>query len=755
VTAEPLAVDVWLVLRVASGVAFAALAVIAALAASRSGRGVWWVAGAFGSLALVLLRAPLLDAFGVESPSTLRKASVALLLGFPYLLLRFTGSFRRLPRWLEVSSSLAVATIMVATALLPTLPSEGVLPRWALIYVAAGLAYWVLVSSVTVVRLWRAGRGQPTLARRRMRLMSGATTVLALMLFLVALNLTGDYVVVDAFVQLAVLASAVAFALGFSPPRGLAMSWARPEYERLQKGTAAVLQATTAADVARELLPPTAGIVGGAGAALVDRDGTVVASYGVAPPAGTRFSVDDPGEAPPEVVSLAEGQGDLVVWTSPYTPFFGREEVSLLQAMGAVAGLALQRSALLDEERQRRIVLAETQQEAERARHEATQANLAKTEFLSRMSHELRTPLNAILGFGQLLELSTLADEDEEAVSHILKAGRHLLALINDVLDLSRIEAGQLAISPEPVHAAELVDDAVALIRLAAEARSIRLIADVEACDEYVRTDRQRCRQVLLNLLSNAIKYNYDGGEVRIGCARADGEALRLSVTDTGPGIDAARQERLFEPFDRLGAESSGVEGTGLGLALSKQLVRVMGGEIGVRSTPGDGSTFWIDLPITEEPADAIHHPMEPEEELSSDRSRTMLLVEDNLANLRLVEAMLRRRPEVSVIPAMQGRLAIDLARQRQPDIIVLDLHLPDLSGQEVLHRLKADPRTRHIPVVIASADANPGPIRRLQEDGAFTYLTKPLELQPFLDMVDAALVQSETSHRSDTKDGN
>jgi CheY-like chemotaxis protein len=237
------------------------------------------------------------------------------------------------------------------------------------------------------------------------------------------------------------------------------------------------------------------------------------------------------------------------------------------------------------------------------------------------------------------------------------------------------------------------------------------------------------------------VKYNHDRGTVDVRCVRVTEQALRISVRDTGPGIDPARQERLFEPFDRLGAETSGVEGTGLGLALTKQLVERLGGTIGVQTAPAQGSTFWIDLPLVDPPATTDEPHVSPETRpVTSDRDRTLLLVEDNLTNLRVVEAMLRQRPGITVLPAMQGGLAIELAQEHRPDVIVLDLHLPDLSGREVMHRLRADPNTRDIPIVIASADATPGRVRQLRQEGAFDYITKPLDLQRFLDVVDAAL---------------
>ncbi len=243
------------------------------------------------------------------------------------------------------------------------------------------------------------------------------------------------------------------------------------------------------------------------------------------------------------------------------------------------------------------------QQEAERAREEATRANVAKTAFLSQMSHELRTPLNAILGFSQVLELSQLDAEDREGVAHISQAGRHLLALINDVLDLSRIESGTMTIAAEPVRVTEMLGDILALLQPLAHSRSIRLTTEAQDCAVHVRADPRLLRQVLLNLLSNAVKYNVDGGEVAVSCTRTERGAVRLFVRDTGPGIDADQRDRLFEPFERLGAESSGVEGTGLGLALSKQLIEMMDGAIGVDSAPGAGSTFWIDLPELTSPS--------------------------------------------------------------------------------------------------------------------------------------------------------
>lgn len=719
--------------------AFALLAVVAVARLPRSGPAGRWVAAAFGALALALSTGRVEAVLGVALPGWLGTIQVGLILAFPYLLLRFTASFCDLARWIEVVAGAAVAVVIGAAAVLQ---QDLLAAGW---FLAVGLAYWVSVSLVTVMRLWQAGQGQPTVARRRMRLMSAATAVLALAIVLVVRPL--GIPAAELVIQVGALASGVTFGLGFAPVRALRLSWRRTEEQHLQSGTTAVLGATTVEEVARELLGPTAAIVGAGGAILVDGDGQIVASHGNVPPdvaAGDNPSAQQADHRTRQSISLGEGRGDLVVWTTPYAPFFGNEEIGLLQSMASVAALALERCELIAHEREQRATVERARNDAEVARAEADRANMAKSEFLSRMSHELRTPLNAILGFGQLLETVELDDEDIEGVRQILKAGRHLLALIDDVLDLSRIEAGSLAISLEPVHTTQLIDDALALVRPLADERSIRLSTDRDVCDVYVMTDRQRCRQVLLNLLSNAVKYNYDGGEVDIRCARTGG-TLRISVRDSGPGIDPDRQAELFQPFERLGAESSPVEGTGLGLALTKQLIEHLGGQVGVESTLKQGSTFWIELPLTDAPT-GRPEPAQPYETPAQMGDRTLLLVEDNLANLRLVEAMLRRRPGISVIPAMQGRLAVELATQHQPDVIVLDLHLPDLPGRDVLVRLKSDPRTRDIPVVIASAEARPSHIRQLRADGAVDYITKPIDLYEFLNVVDTALGQRDAS---------
>jgi PAS domain S-box-containing protein len=384
--------------------------------------------------------------------------------------------------------------------------------------------------------------------------------------------------------------------------------------------------------------------------------------------------------------------------------------------------------------------------QAERAQREAQEAadaaNRSKSEFLSRMSHELRTPLNAVLGFGQLLELESLTVDQQESVDQILKGGRHLLDLINEVLDISRIEAGELALSPEAVLASELIQETVDLIRPLADQRDIQLVIDRSQCDCYVFADRQRTKQVLLNLLSNAVKYNRPRGTVAIGCEQPTPTRLRITIADTGPGIAADQLDQLFTPFERLGAEHTDVEGTGIGLALSQKLTEAMAGTLTATSTLGQGSTFAVDLPRVEGPVDRyerLNGGAATAGDASADRHK-VLHIEDNLSNVKLVERILAQRADVEVVAAMHGRLGLELAHEHQPILILLDLHLPDMDGDQVLQRLRDDPRTASIPVVMVSADATPGQVQRLLAAGATAYLTKPIDVRNLLRILDQAL---------------
>lgn len=430
-----------------------------------------------------------------------------------------------------------------------------------------------------------------------------------------------------------------------------------------------------------------------------------------------------------------------------------------------------------------KIDAVEAHAEAEVAREEAERANLAKSEFLSRMSHELRTPLNSILGFAQLLELEASSDAELERVEYIMRGGQHLLKLINEVLDIARVEAGHLSLSPEPVHLDSLLRSTVDLIRPLCHQRGVRLVPQWDGCAGcHIKADQQRLAQVLLNLLSNATKYNLPQGEVRVKCELrrrsldvakknelvdivSDGNQqdetaidetvsgqnlpkestrIRISISDTGQGISAENLPRLFQPFDRLGAEAGTVEGTGLGLALSRGLVEAMGGTIGVDSTPGVGSTFWVELGMAESPLDSGEEDEATPDMPTFAREHTVLYIEDNLANLQLIEHLLSRHSNLRLLTAMQGQIGLDLAREHKPSLILLDMNLPDIQGDEVLRRLLADPTTADIPVVVISADATPHTIRHLMTSGATNYITKPIEVRSFLEIVHDLLYQKD-----------
>jgi CheY-like chemotaxis protein len=379
------------------------------------------------------------------------------------------------------------------------------------------------------------------------------------------------------------------------------------------------------------------------------------------------------------------------------------------------------------------------------AKEEAERANRAKSEFLSRMSHELRTPLNAILGFGQLLEMDQLESEEQrESVDHIMKAGRHLLALVDEVLDIARIEAGKLAMTIEPVSCREVLDEAWDLVRPRAAQRNVQRAGDSRVCQRYVRADRQRLKQVLLNLISNAVKYTPEGSVVRLMCEEKPGGRLRINVRDNGRGIPTDKQALLFKPFERLGAEASGIEGTGIGLALSKGLVEAMDGAIGVTSVVGDGATFWVELPLdpTTVSAEFMVGTDEPVEAHSNGHPRTILYIEDNPSNFELVKRILARHPEFRLLSAaIQGGLGLELAAEHKPDLILLDLNLPDMSGEEVLRRLRGDPQVAQIPVVVITAGASKGQREQLLATGADAYLAKPLDVEEFLKTIGDVVV--------------
>jgi signal transduction histidine kinase/ActR/RegA family two-component response regulator len=379
-------------------------------------------------------------------------------------------------------------------------------------------------------------------------------------------------------------------------------------------------------------------------------------------------------------------------------------------------------------------LLARRTAELTAARDAAMRATQAKNSFLSSTSHELRTPLNAVLGFAQLIQMSELSAEDSDGIERILAAGRHLLALINELIDIARIESGDLGMSLEPVSVLPVIEESCRLMAPIAAERSIQITADPVHPALAVFVDRQRLAQILVNLISNAVKYNHRNGSITISCAEDGTGQVSIVVTDTGPGLAPDDLERIFIPFERLGAERTAVEGTGIGLPLARALTEAMKGRLTVSSVLGEGAAFTVSL--TRAP-DLIHIPRPSPAPASlaagphapAGAGLSVLSIDDNPANLEVVARYLRGRPNARLLSAISGRAGLECAVRDVPDIILLDLHLPDLQGDEVLNELKADPATAAIPVIVLSADASRGVIRRLLAGGAFAYLTKPIEL--------------------------
>ena len=357
------------------------------------------------------------------------------------------------------------------------------------------------------------------------------------------------------------------------------------------------------------------------------------------------------------------------------------------------------------------------------------------------MSHELRTPMNSILGFAQIMEMNATDDKQANRIEHIMKAGQHLLTLINEVLDVARVESGRLSLTQEAVSLRSVIQMSVDLVRPLTLSQNLQLSIEWNGCEtRSVQADQQRLSQVLINLLSNATKYNREGGTVRVSCYGRSQGWVRVCVSDTGMGIAPELMPQLFQPFERLSAEGTSIEGTGLGLALSKRLVEAMGGRMGVESKVGEGSMFWFELPEAGQSilieADVPEAPLQ----LAGSTLHTILHIEDNPANLNVMEEVLEGQSNLVLLSTMQGHNGLEMAQQYLPSLIFLDLHLPDVAGEEVLRQLKSSPTTGHIPVVIVSADATSQQVARMKNAGATEFLTKPLDTQRVLQVMYALL---------------
>jgi signal transduction histidine kinase/ActR/RegA family two-component response regulator len=402
-------------------------------------------------------------------------------------------------------------------------------------------------------------------------------------------------------------------------------------------------------------------------------------------------------------------------------------------------------------------VRKQAEAELTNAKAAADKANQAKTDFLSNMSHELRSPLNAILGFAQLMESDTTPQTatQKESTGQILQAGWYLLDLINEILDLALIESGKLLLSLEPLS----LDDVMLECQTMIEPQAQKCGVAMSYChlDQpcFVRADRTRVKQILINLLSNSIKYNHAGGVVVVECTVRSPQRIRISVKDTGPGLSPEKLAQLFQPFNRLGQQAGGEEGTGIGLVMTKRLVELMGGVIGVESTVGVGSVFWVELIRAVDPqivagaVDEVAAPG-PAQTQNGVALRTLLYVEDNPANLRLVEQLIARRTNLRLLSAADAILGIALARDHQPEVILMDINLPGISGIKALKLLREDPLTQHIPVVAISANAMPHDIQKGLNAGFFRYLTKPIKINAFMEALDVALEHSRKGFQDD-----
>ena len=458
--------------------------------------------------------------------------------------------------------------------------------------------------------------------------------------------------------------------------------------------------------------------------------------------AGIKLVLSDKKVTDYELTACArDGKRTMVSYNA--TTFYNRDRT--LQGVFGVARDVTERKRFEQ-------ALQETNVEMEIAKSAAEKANLAKSDFLSGMSHELRSPLNAILGFAQLMGTASPppSDDQRESITQILQAGWHLLTLINEILDLSVVESGKVALSLAPVDLSEVLSECQAMMEAQAQQRGILMRIPQFERPSFVWADQTRLKQIVINLLSNAIKYNQPSGQVTVDYCVISADRIRISFKDTGAGLTPEKIAQLFQPFNRLGQEAGSVAGTGIGLVVTKQLVELLGGVLGVDSAVGEGSVFWVELLSTPAPTLKLtgqEHasPKLPIRPIDAPQ-KTLLYIEDNPANMKLVERLIERRTDIKLLKAVDGSLGIALARLSLPDVILMDINLPGISGIDALKALREDVATAHIPVVAISANAMTRDIEVGRQLGFFRYLTKPIVVEEFMTTLDMAIECSQTN---------
>lgn len=685
--------------------------------------------------------------------------SLGLLLASGYLFFLFRHSLVPARQsTVAVVSSLAVLAVVVGVVV--PLPGGRAGPaRYSPLQSAdltLAVAVWAFCVGEPCLRLWMYSRTLPVVQRMRARSLTiGYGAIIAVLVVAATVVLAFQQMQGQpAFtygLEILVMAALPLMYVSLVPPAWLRRFWRETEEERFRLATHSLLLGTPDPNaLAAQCLEWAVRLVGAEAGCIVGLDGSMLATSNLTQEqalmlAGASHHSEgrqalrlSPDEGPSNVIIVpmvsATGQGAIAVVAGPFTPLLGSDEVDRLSQYAASVTAAFDRLQLLEQ--------------LSRARDAAERASVLKSEHLSRMSHELRTPMSAILGFADLLALNNPRPEQRRDIDAIIKAADHLLVLINQVLEIALIESGGGSLSMEPIDLAAVVNESVDLIGHRARAENVSIETQLHRDDAFILADGQRLRQVLVNLLSNAVKYNRASGRVTVTTEVRDGR-IRLEVRDTGEGISSEALDRLFQPFERVGKENTAIEGTGLGLALSKALVEAMHGDIGVRSEPGVGSTFWVELTGAEAVSVASSDEDDATTALPRGDVRDILYVEDQLANVELATRILgQERPTLTLIPMSKGANALAYLADHRPGMILLDLHLGDMNGDDILRHIRSDTRLSSIPVVMLSADASAAQIERLTSLGATEYLTKPFRVKTFLRVIDEGLAGTLRSSR-------